>query len=63
MTGRSPNEGLLSARRFLEDAARKRAPVVGPVQARQEALTLAALRAHLGASGPASNLADPEDPA
>jgi hypothetical protein len=37
--------------------------VVGPVQARQEALTLAALRAHLGSSAAASNEAELEDPA
>jgi glycerol-3-phosphate dehydrogenase len=62
MTGRSPNAGLKSAQRFLEDAARKRAPVVGPVQARQEALTLAALRAHLGSGVAAGHEPDPEDP-
>jgi glycerol-3-phosphate dehydrogenase len=63
MTGRSPNEGLVSARRFLEDAARKRAPAVGPAQARQEAVTLAALRAHLGSSEAAANASESEDPA
>jgi hypothetical protein len=36
------------AETFLSAAARRRAPAVGPDQARQEALTLAALRAQLG---------------
>jgi hypothetical protein len=35
---------------FLESAARRRLAAVGPVQARQEALALAVLRAELGAT-------------
>src|SRR5262245_14502599 len=48
LTGRSPRQGLEMAEAFLVDAARRRAPAVGPDQARQEALNLAALRAQLG---------------
>jgi glycerol-3-phosphate dehydrogenase len=54
LTGRSPTDGLRMAESFLEGAARRRAPAIGPDQARQEALNLAALRAQLGRapSGP-----------
>jgi glycerol-3-phosphate dehydrogenase len=48
LTKRSPAEGLQMAIDFLSGAARRRAPAVGPDQARQEALNLAALRAQLG---------------
>jgi glycerol-3-phosphate dehydrogenase len=48
LTGRSPAEGLEMAVDFLAGAARRRAPAVGPDQARQEALNLGALRAQLG---------------
>jgi glycerol-3-phosphate dehydrogenase len=48
LTGRSPETGLAMAETFLSAAARRRAPAVGPDQARQEAITLAALRAQLG---------------
>ncbi len=48
MTGRSPEEGTAQAVRFLETAARRRAPGLHAQQARQEALTLASLRAELG---------------
>jgi glycerol-3-phosphate dehydrogenase len=48
LTGRSPHDGLEMAEAFLSAAARRRAPAVGPDQARQEALNLAALRAQLG---------------
>jgi glycerol-3-phosphate dehydrogenase len=48
LTGRSPRDGLEMAESFLSAAARRRAPAVGPDQARQEALNLAALRAQLG---------------
>ncbi|HEX3597678.1 MAG TPA: glycerol-3-phosphate dehydrogenase/oxidase [Polyangiaceae bacterium] len=55
MTDRSPAEGRVLALEFLERARRKRAPAMGPVQAREEALALASLRASLGtkaAAGP-----------
>jgi glycerol-3-phosphate dehydrogenase len=48
MTERSPLEGHRMAIDFLELGARRRAAAVGSVQARQEALTLAAARASLG---------------
>ena len=35
---------------FLETAARRRLSVLGPLQARQEALTLASVRAELGSA-------------
>ncbi len=44
----SPRAGLELAHGFLAGAARRRAAAVGPDQARQEALGLAALRAELG---------------
>lgn len=47
-TGRSPSEGQRMAIDFLASAARRRACAVGAVQARQEALSIAALRAELG---------------
>jgi glycerol-3-phosphate dehydrogenase len=47
-TGRSPAEGRSLAVEFLEGAVRRRLPVLGPLQARQEALALASLRAELG---------------
>jgi glycerol-3-phosphate dehydrogenase len=54
MTERSPEEGRRLALEFLDGARRRRAPAVGPVQARQEALALASIRASLGttAAGP-----------
>jgi glycerol-3-phosphate dehydrogenase len=48
MTDRSPAVGLRLALEFLEQAGRRRAPAVGPEQARQEALGLAAARSALG---------------
>jgi glycerol-3-phosphate dehydrogenase len=59
LTGRSPTDGLRMAESFLEGAARRRAPAVGPDQARQEALNLAALRAQLGRS-PSDPRGEPE---
>jgi glycerol-3-phosphate dehydrogenase len=47
-TGRSPSEGRRMALRFLTSGAKRRLPVIGPEQARQEALALAALGAELG---------------
>jgi glycerol-3-phosphate dehydrogenase len=43
-----PREGARQALRFLARQACTRAVAVGPVQAQQEALGLAALRAELG---------------
>jgi glycerol-3-phosphate dehydrogenase len=62
MTERSPEDGLRMAHGFLAGAARRRAAAVGPDQARQEALALAALRAELGRapSGPDPRHDDPE---
>jgi len=48
MTGRSPLDGQRMALDFLETAARRRLSVVGTMQARQEALSLASVRAELG---------------
>jgi len=48
MTGRSPLDGQRMALDFLEGAARRRMAAVGPLQARQEALSLASIRAELG---------------
>lgn len=48
MTERSPRDGLRSARDFLAIQARRRRAAVGPDQARQEALAIAALRAEIG---------------
>jgi glycerol-3-phosphate dehydrogenase len=48
MTGRSPLDGQRMALDFMECAARRRLSAVGPVQARQEALALSAVRAQLG---------------
>ncbi len=50
MTGQAPEAGLGSALKFLEGASRRRAALVGPDQARQEALNIAVLRAELGAA-------------
>jgi glycerol-3-phosphate dehydrogenase len=50
MTGRSPLDGQRMALDFLESAARRRLSVVGPTQARQEALSLAAIRSQLGST-------------
>jgi glycerol-3-phosphate dehydrogenase len=47
-TGRSPDDGRRLAVEFLEGAVRRRLPVIGPLQARQEAFALASLRAELG---------------
>lgn len=46
--GLSPEEGRRLAVDFLEGAARRRLPALGPLQARQEALAMAALRSELG---------------
>jgi glycerol-3-phosphate dehydrogenase len=48
-TGKSPAEGLSMAIRFLRAAARRRSAAIGAAQAREEALSLASLRAELGA--------------
>lgn len=48
MTGQSPQTGQRLALEFLEAGARRRLPVLGPLQGRQEALGLSALRAELG---------------
>ncbi len=48
MTGRSPGDGHQMALGFLESAARRRVCGIGPQQAQQEALAMAALRAELG---------------
>jgi glycerol-3-phosphate dehydrogenase len=48
MTDRSPVEGRRLAIRFLETAVKRRLSVIGPEQARQEALAMAALGAELG---------------
>src|SRR5688572_29244052 len=50
LTGRSPLDGQRMALDFLETAARRRLSVLGPLQARQEALTLASIRAELGST-------------
>jgi glycerol-3-phosphate dehydrogenase len=50
MTGRSPLDGQRMALDFLETAARRRMSAVGPLQARQEALSLASVRAELGSA-------------
>jgi glycerol-3-phosphate dehydrogenase len=50
MTGQAPEAGLSSALKFLEGAGRRRAALMGPEQARQEALNIAVLRAELGAA-------------
>jgi glycerol-3-phosphate dehydrogenase len=47
-TGLPPEQGILQALEFLSNARRRRFSAMGPVQARQEALALAALRAELG---------------
>jgi len=48
MTGRSPDQARQMALSFLEGAAKRRLPALGPDQARQEALALALLRAEFG---------------
>jgi glycerol-3-phosphate dehydrogenase len=50
--GLSPIEGQRQARLFLIKHAGSRVVAMGPLQARQEALVLAELRATLGASDP-----------
>lgn len=55
-TGKSPEQGLSMALRFLRSAARRRSAAVGSRQARAEALALASLRAEVGAA------ADEPDP-
>jgi glycerol-3-phosphate dehydrogenase len=47
-TGQSPEVGQRMALEFLVQAARRRSAAVGPVQARQEALTLAVLHSEIG---------------
>lgn len=49
--GAPPREGLAQARAFLERQARARIPAMGPEQARQEAMSLAWLRASIGVQG------------
>jgi glycerol-3-phosphate dehydrogenase len=48
MTGQSPERARYSALQFLNKGAERRVVALGPVQARQEALALAAVRAELG---------------
>jgi glycerol-3-phosphate dehydrogenase len=48
MTGRSPAEGRGLSLEFLDRAQRRRAPALGPQQAREEALSLASIRSALG---------------
>jgi glycerol-3-phosphate dehydrogenase len=62
MTDLSPRAGLELAHGFLAGAARRRAAAVGPDQARQEALGLAALRAEIGhaPTGPDPESDEPE---
>jgi glycerol-3-phosphate dehydrogenase len=48
MTDRAPIEGRRMALEFLHAAAARRVSIIGPEQARQEALALAALGAELG---------------
>lgn len=48
MTQRGPEVGRRLALEFLEGAVRRRLPVLGPIQAQQEALALAAFTAELG---------------
>ena len=55
-TGKSPEQGVSMALRFLRSAARRRSAAVGSRQARAEALALASLRAEVGAA------ADEPDP-
>jgi hypothetical protein len=50
MTGRSPLDGQRMALDFMETAARRRLSVVGSTQARQEALSLFAIRSQLGSA-------------
>ena len=52
MTDASPEAGQRLALGFLERAAARRASAPGPLQARQEALALAALRSSLGLGRP-----------
>lgn len=51
--GLSPQEGLQQAAKFLVKQARTRAVALGPEQAQQEALAIAAVRAELGVDVPA----------
>lgn len=46
--GLAPREGLAQAVGFLEDLAERRAVAMGPMQARQDALAVAAVRAETG---------------
>lgn len=48
MVGEAPSSGRSMALRFLQQAAKRRAPAIGPLQARQEALALAVVRSALG---------------
>jgi glycerol-3-phosphate dehydrogenase len=48
MTDRSPAQGRRLSLDFLQGAVKRRLAVIGPEQARQEALALAALGAELG---------------
>lgn len=54
MTDRSPQDGFRMALAFLQGAARRRLPALGPEQARQEALALASLRSELGSRSDAA---------
>jgi glycerol-3-phosphate dehydrogenase len=49
-----PAEGMRQALRFLLDQARARVVALSPAQARQEALTIAAVRSQMGIDGKAS---------
>jgi glycerol-3-phosphate dehydrogenase len=59
--GLSPADGLRQALAFLRQQARTRVCALGPEQARQEALSIASLRAQMGLAGDAALRAE-EDP-
>jgi glycerol-3-phosphate dehydrogenase len=56
--GYPPADGMRQALRFLHKSARTRVCALGPEQARQEALTIASVRAQMGIVGQASLRAD-----
>ncbi len=56
--GLSPQEGLKQAARFLVKRSQTRAVALGPKQARQEALAIAAVRAELGIEAGSEGLSD-----
>lgn len=60
--GLPPREGVAQAVRFLTKQARTRTPTLGPEQARQEALTIASVRAELGLALASDEDASGEEP-